>query len=241
MFDCWGSRVTTFYKGAEAAAIIARGRRPAPIETQAGIDSAWRSRVASFYKGAEAAAIVARASCQAPTIEAERAQALEAMRAKQAELERSARARPFDFADLNGRPEPEKWGPKYSKPVKRKSAFNDETNIPTNCASGQKRDFSAAKHRTKIRAEFAAKAEAEKRAWAAGQSKNSRGETIAQAYERAMAEKRERLRNPEAYAAKLEAEAKAARAFNAKVEAERLRLAKASRRVSRPRKLERAA
>ena len=43
-------------------------------------------------------------------------------------------ARPFRFEDLNGKPDPAKWGPKYTKPVKRKSAFNDETNIPTNCA-----------------------------------------------------------------------------------------------------------
>ena len=158
------------------------------------IDCAWRTRVTKFYQGEEAAAIIARATCQAP----------EPSKASDYE------ARPFDFADLNGAPEPEKWGPKYSKPVKR-SRFNDETNIPTNCASGQKRDFSAAKHRAKLRAAFAATAEADKRAWALGKSKNDRGETIAQAYDRAMAEKRARLADPEAYARKLAA-AEAARA-----------------------------
>ena len=76
------------------------------------------------------------------------------------------RVRPFRFEDLCGRPEPERWGPKYSKPVKRVRPFNDETNIPTNCASGQKGPFSAAKHRAKLKAAFAAVAEAEKRKWA---------------------------------------------------------------------------
>jgi len=159
---------------------------------QTGIDSAWRSRVSSFYSGAEAAAIIARASGQAPSIEIERAQALEAMAENRKAADFTARTRPFRFEDLNGKPEPEKWGPKYSKPVKR-ARFNDETNIPTNCASGQKRCFSAVKHRAKLRAEFEALANADKRAWALGQSKNERGETIAQAYARAMAEKAARL------------------------------------------------
>jgi hypothetical protein len=189
-------------------------RKAKPMQT--GIDCAWRSRVSSFYSGAEAAAIIARAT----GVKAE----YYGWRTSEIAKEAEQSARPFDFADLNGNPEPEKWGPKYSKPVKR-ARFNDETNIPTNCASGQKRCFDAAKHRAKLRAEFAALANADRLAWALGKAKNERGETIAQAYARAMAEKAERLANPAAYAAKL-----------AKVEAERLRLAKASRRVSRPRK-----
>ena len=80
------------------------------------------------------------------------------------------RVRPFRFEDLKGRPEPERWGPKYSKPPAKRVRFNDETNIPTNCASGQKGPFSAAKHRAKLKAEFAAAAEAEKRKWAMSQA-----------------------------------------------------------------------
>ena len=104
--------------------------------------------------------------------------------------------RPFDFADLNGKPDPEKWGPKYSRPVKAKRACNDETNIPTNCASGQKRCFNAAKHRAKLRAEVAAQATADQLKWVLGKSKSKSvgfsGLTIAQAYAQAMAEKRVR-------------------------------------------------
>ena|ERR1700722_12551678 len=188
----------------------------------------WQSRVTSFYRGAEAAAIISRASNEAPKI------------IMASEIEAEYVARPFDFADLQGKPEPAKWGPIYSRPPAKRARWNDETNIPTNCASGQKRCFSAAKHRAKLRAEFAALAEADRRNWALGKSKNERGETIAQAYARAMAEKAERLANPAAYAAKLELEAARARAVNAKVEAERLRLAKASRRVSRARKASKA-
>jgi hypothetical protein len=95
-------------------------------------------------------------------------------------------AKPFRFEDLNGKPEPASWGPKYSKPAKAKRAFNDETNIRTNCASGQKRCFDAAKHRAKIRAEFAAQAGRDRLAWATSQG-------IKQAYAQAMAAKRARL------------------------------------------------
>jgi hypothetical protein len=168
-------------------------------------DQAWQTRVTTFYRGAEAAAIIQRAQCGAPRI------------VKASEIEAEYVARPFDFADLQGKPEPAKWGPIYSRPPAKRAHWNDETNIPTNCASGQKRCFSAAKHRAKLRAEFAALAEADRRNWALGKSKNERGETIAQAYARAMAEKAERLANPAAYAAKLEEARK-------RLEAERARL-----------------
>lgn len=102
-------------------------------------------------------------------------------------------AKPFRFEDLNGKPEPKSWGPIYTKPVKAKRPFNDETNIPTNSASGQKRCFDAAKHRAKIRAEFAALANAERLAWALGKAKNCQGLTIKQAYALAMKAKRARL------------------------------------------------
>lgn len=127
------------------------------------------------------------------SIEIERANAWRAMADKMAADRVDACARPFRFEDLNGKPEPASWGPKYTKPVRAKRPFNDETNIPTNCASGQKRCFDAAKHRAKIRAEFAAAANAEKRAWADGKSKNCQGLTIKQAYALAMKAKRARL------------------------------------------------
>jgi hypothetical protein len=99
-------------------------------------------------------------------------------------------AKPFRFEDLNGKPEPKSWGPIYTRPVKAKRV-NDETNIPTNCASGQKRCFDAAKHRAKIRAESNAVDARERLAWALGKSKNAQGLTIRQAYALAMREKRE--------------------------------------------------
>lgn len=70
--------------------------------------------------------------------------------------------RPFDFADLAGKPEPESWGPKYSKPPKPGRKV-DIDRFPTNCASGQKGDFSAAKHRAKILAELHAAANADRK------------------------------------------------------------------------------
>jgi hypothetical protein len=103
--------------------------------------------------------------------------------------------RPFAFEDLEGKPEPERWGPKYSKPTKARRV-NDETNIPTNCASGQKGDFDAKKHRAKMAAEFRALAEADKRAWANGFDRPcafGKYETIVDVYEAAMAAKRARL------------------------------------------------
>jgi hypothetical protein len=75
--------------------------------------------------------------------------------------------RPFRFEDLNGKPEPESWGPKYSKPPKPGRKV-DIDRWPSNCASGQKYDFDAAKHRAKLRAEFAAQANADRKAWAEG-------------------------------------------------------------------------
>ena len=83
------------------------------------------------------------------------------------------RERPFRFEDLpleNGkRIEPEDWGPRYSKPVKAGKPVRREP--PTNAASGQPFDFDAKKHRAKLKAEFAAQANADKRTWAADNSK----------------------------------------------------------------------
>jgi hypothetical protein len=164
---------------------------------QTGVDCAWRTRVTTFYQGAEAAAIIARATCQEPSIQTERARALEAMAENRKAAEYTARTRPFDFADLQGKPEPAKWGPIYTRPPAKAKRFNDETNIPTNCASGQKRCFDAAKHRAKLRAEFAALANADQREWALGKRKSNSvgtiGLTIEQTYAQAMAEKAARL------------------------------------------------
>lgn len=100
--------------------------------------------------------------------------------------------RPFRFEDLNGAPEPEHWGPKYSRPPKPAKVAVDRW--PANCASGQKGDFDAKKHCAKLRAEFTAQANADRRAWAAGEAKSGlfgqRDLTIAQAYAKAMHEKR---------------------------------------------------
>jgi hypothetical protein len=84
-------------------------------------------------------------------------------------------ARPFAFEDLplndeGKRIEPEAWGPKYSKPPKPTRKV-DVDRWPSNCASGQKYDFDAAKHRAKLKAEFTARAAADRRAWAEDKSK----------------------------------------------------------------------
>jgi hypothetical protein len=131
------------------------------------------------------------------TIE-ERSAAIAAMAANREAAELAYTARPFRFEDLDGRPEPKSWGPIYSKPIAKPRVWNDETNIPTNCASGQKRCFDAEKHRAKIRAEFAATAAREMREWALGKSKNCQGLTIRQAYALAMKVKRARLEALEA-------------------------------------------
>jgi hypothetical protein len=137
--------------------------------------------------------------------ETARADAWRAIHAKAAAIESERNARPFRFEDLEGRPEPKSWGPIYSKPIAKPRVWNDETNIPTNCASGQKRCFDAAKHRAKIRAEFAATAAREMREWALGKSKNCQGLTIREAYALAMKEKRARLEAFEARELELEA------------------------------------
>jgi hypothetical protein len=69
--------------------------------------------------------------------------------------------RPFDFADLAGAPEPESWGPKYSKPAKPSAKPIDR--CPTNCASGQKYTFDAKKHRATLLAKLYADINADRR------------------------------------------------------------------------------
>jgi hypothetical protein len=221
-----------------------------------GIDCAWRTRVTSFYSGAEAAVIFARARCVAPAIQTERAAALEAMGKETAEKRRDACARPFRFEDLNGKPEPSSWGPIYPKTASaavekwRMTARGRELSADEKRAYGQavgawirglndikpaprvSLKYTMPDYAAKCRAEFAAKAEADKRAWALGKAKNGRGETIAQAYARAMAEKAERLANPEAYARKLEAEAYCAR----QAEEARAKAARKAAKAYRPRK-----
>ena len=94
--------------------------------------------------------------------------------------------RPFAFEDLEGAPEPERWGPRYSKPAKP-TANKAVDRFPTNCASGQKHDFDAAKYRKQLRARFEAVCNADRRAWAADNSKEKHA-----AYAEALREKRAR-------------------------------------------------
>lgn len=109
--------------------------------------------------------------------------------------------RPFAFEDLpltgNRRIEPESWGPKYSKPSKTVAPAADRW--PSNCASGQKYDYSADKHRAKMRAEFTTQCNADKRNWAAGKLTIDRKGlcgNIVSAYAAAMKAKRERASLP---------------------------------------------
>jgi hypothetical protein len=162
----------------------------------------WQSRVTTFYRDAEAAAIIARAQCRTIVKAADVA----------AEL-----ARPFDFADLQGKPEPASWGPTYPEGASASVSKWRMTSKGRELSSDEKREYGQAvgewikglnsvkaaqrvslkysmpNYAAKCRAEFAAAAGVDKRAWAAGKSKNDRGETIEQAYARAMAEKAKRL------------------------------------------------
>jgi hypothetical protein len=129
--------------------------------------------------------------------------------------------RPFRFEDLNGRPEPERWGPIYPKTASAKveqwrriGRFRELTEAekrahgeavgdwirslnaikpaPKLCLKYVAPDYAA-----KARAAFAAAAAADRRQWAAGAAKSNvvglAGLTIKQAYARAMAEKAAKL------------------------------------------------
>ena len=176
---------------------------------QTQVDCAWRTRVTSFYEGAEAAAIASRAICEAPKV------------VKAAEIEAEYNARPFDFADLQGRPEPASWGPVYHKTASAKVEKWRMTAKGRELSADEKREYGAAvgewikglnsikrapavslkyvmpDYAAKARAAFAAQANADKRQWADGKLKSKSvgtlGLTIEEAYERAMAKKRARL------------------------------------------------
>lgn len=107
--------------------------------------------------------------------------------------------RPFAFEDLplnddGKRIEPEAWGPIYTKPPTKPKALR-AYDPPTNAPSGQKGPVvDCAKLRAKIKAEFVAAANADRKAWATSKD-------IATAYELAMAAKRARLADLAAVAA----------------------------------------
>jgi hypothetical protein len=178
----------------------------------------WQSRVTTFYKGAEALAIIARGQCRAiissPSIEAPKIVAASTIAAEYV-------ARPFDFADLNGKPEPAAWGPVYPKTA---SAAVSKWRMVANgreLSSDEKRAYGRAvgewirglndvkpaarvslkyvmpNYAAKCRAEFAAAAGRDRREWADGKAKSnlvgSLGLTIEQAYAKAMADKAARL------------------------------------------------
>jgi hypothetical protein len=164
----------------------------------------WQSRVTSFYRGAEAAAIIARATCEAPKV-----------------VKDPFTTRPFDFADLQGKPEPASWGPCYPKTASQAVEKWRMTARGRELSVDEKRAYGAAVHAwirglndvkpaarvslkyvmpdyaAKCRAAFAAAANADKRAWADGKAKSGcvgiNGLTIEEAYAKAMAEKAERL------------------------------------------------
>ena len=167
----------------------------------------WQSRVTSFYRGAEAAAIVARAQCRAIV--------------KAADTVREYDARPFDFADLQGKPEPSSWGPVYPQGGSAAVAKWRMVSKGRALSSEEARDYGAAvgewikglnsvkaaprvslkyvmpDYAAKCRAAFAAAAGVDRREWADGKRKSnhvgSLGLTIAQAYAQAMADKAARL------------------------------------------------
>jgi hypothetical protein len=87
---------------------------------------------------------------------------------------------PFRFEDLNGEPEPESWGPVYDIKRKRGQSVSDAVReaqakvwkrdpvFHSNCASGQAFEFSSSKHRARMKAEFTALCNAERRGLCAG-------------------------------------------------------------------------
>lgn len=136
-------------------------------------------------------------------IESLRWQAIEDHAAKIAARDLLTNARPFRFEDLNGKPEPEKWGPCYPKTAsaavekwrriervrelepheKREygatvGAWIRALNNPAVKrheipASDLHYKFSGAKHCAKIRAAFAAQAAADRREWASDKLKSN--------------------------------------------------------------------
>src|SRR4029077_19578809 len=112
-------------------------------------------------------------------------------------------AAPFRFEDLpvnddGQRLEPESWGPVYDIKRKRGQDVGDAVReahtalwkrdpvFHTNSPSGQAFEFSVAKHRARMKAEFTAAANRDRLAWATSKD-------IAVAYDEAMAAKRARL------------------------------------------------
>jgi hypothetical protein len=162
------------------------------------------------------------APATAPDWRAERAEAWQATHAKAAEADKAAVARPFRFEDLNGKPEPESWGPVYPKSASAAvekwrrlergreltaaeareygaavhawiRGLNKSDGAPRAEVSLKSTEFNAARHRAKLIAAFHATAAADRRSWALGQAKDANGRTIVDLYEAAMAAKRARL------------------------------------------------
>jgi hypothetical protein len=128
-------------------------------------------------------------------------------------------AKPFRFEDLNGQPEPGRWGPCYPKTASqavekwRMAARGRELSADEKRAYGQAvgewiRNLNAIKPAPRVslkyvmpdyaaqaRARFAADAARDRRDWALGKPNHS-GDTIAKAYARAMDEKRARIAEP---------------------------------------------
>jgi hypothetical protein len=129
--------------------------------------------------------------------------------------------RPFDFADLQGKPEPESWGPVYPKTASaavekwRKVSLGRELTAQETAAYGdavgqwiralnqpaghkplslKTTAITCAQIRAACKARFAADAARDRREWALGKLKDAAGHTIGQAYDLAMAAKRNRLR-----------------------------------------------
>jgi hypothetical protein len=176
-----------------------------PLNHPSPFDAAWRTRVPSSWSTPSDDQPKRRMGsssgwdCRAYSpIGVERKAALAAITAKTRETETAAAAKPFRFEDLNGKPEPEAWGPAYDIKKRRGQSVGDAVreaqnrwwrNDPpfkSNSASGQSGEFNAKKYRAQLQASFMAQCNKDKRDWAMGQA-------IRDAYEAAMAAKRKRL------------------------------------------------
>lgn len=158
-----------------------------------------------------------------------RAIAYEQLQANLRAREEAATVRPFRFEDLNGKPEPESWGPCYPKTASAAVEKWRRLARVRELTTDEKREYGAAvgtwirglnnpaqkrwrvpatdlhyhKHftcesiRGKLRAKFAAAANAERLSWALGGARPSlKGSTndIKRDYAAAMREKRARLK-----------------------------------------------
>lgn len=230
--QAWSTRVTTFFRGAEAAAIMIRAQCQAP-ERARGVLLADDERFQPYRPerdGHFADEHKWFGAVDEPIEPGDQETCGEWRLRQWREYDAHVRAwresapfqyRPFRFEDLNGKPEPESWGPCYPKTASAAVEKWRRIERARELTADEKREYGRAvgewirnlnaikpaprvalkyvmpDYAAKARAAVAAAAAADRRAWAFGGAKSNSvglmGLTIEQAYARAMADKRARL------------------------------------------------